>query len=500
MLLEMKNIVKVYDRVIANKDVSISLEKGEILAVVGENGAGKSTLMKILYGLERPNSGEIYIKGKKMNFRNPSDAMKQGIGMVQQHFMLFDTMTVTENIIYNNEISKGIFLDKVANREKVRELSKRYMLEVDPDKIVKDCSVGTQQRIEILKILHQNADILIFDEPSSVLTPIEVEELLNTMKRLSKMGKSIILITHKLGEVMEVADRIVVMRAGEVVAERQKEHTSIEELSYFMIGRQLTTPVIEDIEAGKEVLSVKNLSKVDASGKKLLDNINISVRGGEIVGIAGVSGNGQSELIKCITGLETDYTGKIQVCGINVTNKGVEYIRKAGLAHIPEDRYYWGSAREATLAENALMGDEDSQRFSKNGLLDFHEIREHVSRIVENYGIKISFLSQRMRELSGGNAQKLIVAREIEKKTPFLVACEPTRGIDVGAMEFIHEKLIEKRSNGDGILLISSELSEILKLSDRIYVIYEGRIEHQLINKNIDTRKLGLLMLGGKTA
>lgn len=500
MLLEMKNIVKVYDRVVANKNVSISLKEGEILAIVGENGAGKSTLMKILYGLERPNSGEIYINGKKMNFKNPSDAMKQGIGMVQQHFMLFDTMTVTENIIYNNEISKGIFLDIDANREKVRELSRRYMLEVDPDKLVKDCPVGVQQRIEILKILHQNADILIFDEPSSVLTPIEVEELLKTMKRLSKMGKSIILITHKLGEVMEVADRIVVMRAGEVVAEKPKEETSIEELSYFMIGRQTTSPVIEDIEPGQEVLSVKDLSKVDESGKKLLDNINISVKGGEIVGIAGVSGNGQSELVRCITGLDTDYTGKIEVCGINVTNKGVEYIRKAGLAHIPEDRYYWGSAKEATIAENALMGDEDSKRFSKKGLLNFREIRKHVSWIVKNYGIKINFLSQKMKELSGGNAQKLIAAREIEKKTPFLVACEPTRGIDVGAMEFIHEKLIEKRNSGDGILLISSELSEILKLSDRIYVIYEGRIDHEFINKNLDSRKLGFFMLGGKTA
>jgi len=500
LLLEMKNIVKVYDRVVANNNVSISLQEGEILAIVGENGAGKSTLMKILYGLERPDGGEIYIRGKKMNFRSPSDAMRQGLGMVQQHFMLFDTMTVTENIIYNNEISKGIFLDMDANREKVRELSKRYMLEVDPDKIVKDCSVGTQQRIEILKILHQNADILIFDEPSSVLTPIEVEELLNTMKRLSKMGKSIILITHKLGEVMEVADRIVVMRAGEVVAERRKEETSVEELSYFMIGRQLTTPAIEDVKVGNEVLSVKNLSKIDASGKKVLDNINISVRGGEIVGIAGVSGNGQSELVKCITGLDTDYTGKIHVCGADVTNKGVEYIRKAGLAHIPEDRYYWGSAKEATIAENALMGDEDSKRFSKNGLLNFQELKNHVSRIVKNYNIKVSLHSQKMKELSGGNAQKLIAAREIEKKTPFLVACEPTRGIDIGAMEFIHEKLIEKRSRGDGILLISSELSEILKLSDRIYVIFGGRIEHEFINKNLDIRKLGLLMLGGKTA
>ena len=499
MLLEMKNIIKTYDSVIANKNVSIVLKKGEVLAIVGENGAGKSTLMKILYGLEKPNSGEIYINGEKMNFRNPSDAMKQGIGMVQQHFMLFGSMTVTENIIYNNEICKGIFLDKNANREKVCELSEHYMLKVDPDETVEDCSVGMQQRIEILKILYQNADIIIFDEPSSVLTPIEVEELLKTMRQLSKMGKSIILITHKLGEVMEVADRIVVMRAGKVVAEKKKEHTSIEELSYHMIGRQISSHVIEDINPGDEVLCVKNMSMVGQSGKKVLDNVNISVRGGEIVGIAGVSGNGQSELVKCITGLETNYRGKIWVCGNDVTNKGVEDIRKAGLAHIPEDRYYWGSAKDATLAENALMGDENSQRFSKRGLLNFREIRKHVLQLVENYSIKIGFLSQKMRELSGGNAQKLIVAREIEKKTRFLVACEPTRGIDVGAMEFIHEKLIEKRSNGDGILLISSELSEILKLSDRIYVIYEGRIEHEFSNKNVDDRQLGLLMVGGKS-
>lgn len=496
-LLEMRNITKTYGRVVANDDVSLTLEKGEILAVVGENGAGKSTLMKVLYGLERPDAGEIFLNGARVQLKSPSDAMRLGIGMVQQHFMLFDPMTVSENIVFNNEISRRGFYDRKANIETVRKLCETYGLFVDPLMKVEDCPVGTQQRVEILKTLHQNAEIIIFDEPSAVLTPGEVDELLATMKKLAALGKSLILITHKLNEVMAAADRVMVMRAGKRVAERQKTATSAEELSYLMIGRQILNQEPRHMEPGAEVLSVSHLSMGSVSGKKVLDDITIHVRAGEIVGIAGVSGNGQSELVRCIAGLETEYVGAVKVCGTDVSKKNVNTVRKAGLTHIPEDRYLWGSAREATLCENALMGDEDSEKFSKHGVLNLRAIGTYADALIKKYAVKADSRTQRMQELSGGNAQKLITAREIERNRPFLIACEPTRGIDIGAMEFIHERLQKKRESGGGVLLVSSELSEILKLSDRIYVIYEGKIAHEFKRGAVNDRKLGLYMAGG---
>lgn len=498
MLLEMKNIVKKYGNVVANNKVNISLNKGEILAIVGENGAGKSTIMKILYGLEKPNSGEIFINGKKMNFNSPSDAMKQGIGMVQQHFMLFENMTVAENIVYKNEMKKGIFFDYKKNIEVVEELSNRYMLQVDPKAIVEDCPVGLQQRVEILKILYQNADIIIFDEPSAVLTPIEVEELLKTMKQLAKLGKSIIVITHKLHEVMEVADRVVVMRLGEVVAETLKKNTSVEELSYLMVGRQIVTRVIEPKDTKESLLEVKDLILHGDGEKNVLNGVNMNVKKGEIVGIAGVSGNGQSELIRCITGLEKIDGGQVVIHGNEITNKSVMDIRKAGITHIPEDRYMWGSAPEATLAENALMGYEDTEEFSKRGILNSSKIFAHASELISKFRVKADSPEQKIKELSGGNAQKLIVAREMSMETPLIIACEPTRGIDIGAIEFIHDQLVEKRNGGDSVLLVSSELSEIMSLSDRIYVIYEGEIVGEFARGSIDEKRLGLLMVGGK--
>lgn len=498
MLLEMKNIVKKYGNVVANNKINIHLNKGEILSIVGENGAGKSTIMKILYGLEKPDCGEILINGKKMNFNNPSDAMEQGIGMVQQHFMLFDSMTVAENIVYKREMKKGFLFDYKKNIEVVEELSKRYMLQVDPKAIVEDCPVGLQQRVEILKILYQNADIIIFDEPSAVLTPNEVDELLKTMKQLAKLGKSIIIITHKLHEVMEVADRVVVMKLGEVVAETLKSDTNVEELSYLMVGRQILTRVIEPKDTSDLLLEVKGLTLNGDNEKKILNNVDLHIKKGEIVGIAGVSGNGQSELIRSITGLEKFDAGKVILKDKDISNKRVMDIRKAGIAHIPEDRYMWGSAPEATLAENALMGYEDKEGFSKNGILNIKKITTHATELISRFFVKADSSSQKIKELSGGNAQKLIVAREMTMKTPLLIACEPTRGIDIGAMEFIHDQLVEKRNEGDSILLVSSELSEIMSLSDRIYVIYEGEIVGEFKRGSIDEKRLGLLMVGGK--
>ncbi len=481
MLLEMKNIVKTYGNVVANNKVNINLNKGEILAVVGENGAGKSTIMKILYGLEKPDSGEIFINGKKMKFHNPSDAMKQGIGMVQQHFMLFESMTVAENIVYKNEMKKGIFFDYKKNIQMVEELSKKYMLDVNPNAIVEDCPVGLQQRVEILKTLYQNADIIIFDEPSAVLTPIEVDELLKTMKQLAKLGKSLIIITHKLHEVMEVADRVVVMRLGQVVAEKLKKDTSVEELSYLMVGRQIANRVIPEKKT-----------------KDILNKVNLHIKKGEIVGIAGVSGNGQSELIRCITGLEKIDSGNVIINGNDITNKTVMNIREAGIAHIPEDRYMWGSAKEATLAENALMGYEDNKEFSKKGILNINKVTKHAVELISKFRVKADSHTQKIKELSGGNAQKLIVAREMSMETPLIIACEPTRGIDIGAIEFIHDQLVDKRNKGDSVLLVSSELSEIMDLSDRIYVIYDGEIVGEFKRGSIDEKELGLLMVGGK--
>jgi len=497
-ILEMRGITKRFGGVAALSSVSIDLRASEIHAIVGENGAGKSTLMKVLYGLERPDAGEIFLNDRRVSLRNPSDAMKLGIGMVQQHFMLFGPMTVTENIVYNREIARRGFYDRRANVEKVRELSSAYGLEVDPEARVEDCPVGAQQRVEILKTLYQNAGIIVFDEPSAVLTPGEVDELIETMKKLAALGKSLILITHKLNEVMAVADRVMVMRAGKLVAERMRAETSAEELSYLMIGRQVVHRELEEQQPGGEVLYVEHLTMGSVEGKRVLSDVSLRVRAGEIVGIAGVSGNGQTELVRCVTGLERDYLGTVRVAGKDVSRDRVRRVRAAGLTYIPEDRYLWGSAREATLAENALMGDEGTERFSKRGVLKLRAVGRHADGLIEKYAVKAASRRQRMKELSGGNAQKLITAREIERDFPLLVACEPTRGIDVGAMEFIHERLLEKRKNGGGVLLVSSEMTEILKLSDRIYVMYEGKIRHEFLRGSVDDRKLGLLMTGGR--
>lgn len=496
-LLEMCQITKTYQHVVANDDVSIKLYEGEILAIVGENGAGKSTLMKVLYGLVKPDSGEIQLKGERVIFNNPSEALASGIGMLQQNFMLFGPMTVAENIVYQNEPRKGIFFDQKKNYELVGELSHRYMLKVDPTDIVEHCPVGVQQRVEIIKILYQNANIIIFDEPTSVLTPLEVEELLKTMKQLSQMGKTIILITHKLREVMAVSHRVVVMRDGRVVAESKTGDTSIEELSFHMVNHQIKTRKIKPQPAGNPILDVKDLKLMDSNGAQVLKQVNVRVNSGEIVGIAGVAGNGQSELVQCITGLQDYDGGEIFIEGRNMTHANVSQIREAGLSHIPEDRIIWGSATEATLTENTLMGNEGQAPFSKNGILDLKRSREYTADLIARYEIKAGSVKQKIKELSGGNAQKLIVAREISKNAKVIVACEPTRGVDIGAMEFVHDRLLEARNRRGGVLLVSSELSEIMSLSDRIYVIFEGRINGEFSRSSVDEKTLGLLMLGG---
>ena len=368
MVFELNHITKTYDAVVANDDVSLHLNRGEILSIVGENGAGKSTIMKILYGLEKPDSGEIVVGGRTQRFNNPSDAMAVGIGMVQQHFMLFEQMTVAENIVFKNELKNGPFMDMNRTVETVRQISERYELKIDPLARISDCPVGLRQRVEILKILYQNAEIIIFDEPSAVLTPLEVEALLETIRGLARAGKSIVLITHKLQEVMAVSDRVYVMRQGRVVAERMAAETDIRELAMLMVGHPLASYEIDPPKPGETLLETKGL-RLTENGREVLSDISLHVNAGEIVGIAGVSGNGQSALIRCITGLEKSSGGRVLVCGRDVTNRSVREIRDAGLAHISEDRYVWGSAPEGTLEENALMARQDDQPFSSHGII-----------------------------------------------------------------------------------------------------------------------------------
>ena len=496
MVFEMKHITKTYDSVVANDDVSLHLNRGEILSIVGENGAGKSTIMKILYGLEKPDSGEIVVGGRTQRFNNPSDAMAVGIGMVQQHFMLFEQMTVAENIVFKNELKNGPFMDMNKTAETVRQISERYELKIDPLARIADCPVGLRQRVEILKILYQNAEIIIFDEPSAVLTPLEVEALLETIRGLARAGKSIVLITHKLQEVMAVSDRVYVMRQGRVVAERMAADTDISELAMLMVGHPLASYEIDPPKPGETLLETRGLRLME-NGREVLKDISLHVNAGEIVGIAGVSGNGQSALIRCITGLEKSTGGQVLVGGVDVTNRSVREIRDAGLAHISEDRYVWGSAPEGTLEENALMARQDDKPFSSRGIIRPRAIRDFAVRLIRDFNVKASSPTQKMRELSGGNAQKLIVAREMSLDTPVLICCEPTRGIDIGAMEAIHNRMLRRREDGTAILLVSSELTEIMSLSDRIYVIFEGRIVGEFERGSMDDRHLGLLMVGG---
>ncbi len=496
-IFEMKHIDKLYGSLPANNDVSIHLNEGEILCIVGENGAGKSTIMKILYGLEYPTDGEIFVRGKKVNFKTPSDAMAVGIGMVQQHFMLFEGMTVAENIVFKNEIHNGPFMDMKRTVAKVREISEKYGLKIDPEAKIDDCPVGLRQRVEILKILYQNADIIIFDEPSAVLTPLEVESLLETIKSLAASGKSIVLITHKLQEVMAVADRIYVMRAGKVVAERLREETDQDELAYLMVGHHPTLREIAPVETGEPLLQTEKLS-LHREGRDILKDISIHVDAGEVVGIAGVSGNGQTDFELCLTGLERPTGGNVFLQGKDVTYASVKEHRDNGMAYIAEDRYMWGSASAGTLSENSLMAKEDRSEFSTQGFRKAKNIVNYAKKLIEKFDVKAGSTDQKISELSGGNAQKLITAREIMMDTPVLICCEPTRGIDIGAMEFIHDQILARREQGNGVLLISSELSEIMTLSDRIYVLFEGQIAGEFRRGAVDEKTLGLMMLGGK--
>ncbi|MCM3601878.1 ABC transporter ATP-binding protein [Robertmurraya korlensis] len=496
--LEMKEMTKKYGDFLANDGISIQLKKGEVLAIVGENGAGKTTLMRMLYGLEQPTSGEIILNGKQAQFYGPQDAIEQGIGMVHQHFMLFSDFTVTENIVIGHEPMKNGFFNRKMAAEQVQKLSDQYKIQVDPSKKAGDCSVGEQQRIEILKVLYQGAEIIILDEPTAVLTPFEVEELLKTIRYLADQGKSIILITHKLPEVMKVADHVTVLRNGRVTGNVRKVDTSIDQLATMMVGRELQQLSERNQHNGEPLLELEAVSIKGKSSKPVLDQLSLTVHRGEIVGVAGVSGNGQSELIQAISGLISVDQGDIRLDGTKLMGKSVAFRRNVGLAHIPEDRYLWGAAKEATIEETGVMGYHNKKDFNKYSFILKSSFQEVVKTWIDRFEIKVKSLDDKSGNLSGGNLQKLIVARELGFETDFLIAAEPTRGVDIGAMEYIHEAILEKRNRGDGILLVSSELSEILLLSDRIAVMFEGKIVDVLDRQDATEERLSVLMAGGK--
>jgi general nucleoside transport system ATP-binding protein len=498
-VVEMRGITKRFPGIIANDHISFKVEKGEIHALLGENGAGKSTLMNILFGLYEPDEGEILIHGKTVQMRSPNDANQLGIGMVHQHFMLVDIFTVTENIILGGEPKNGLAIDLKRAKEKVREISEKYGLAVVPNAKISEISVGMQQRVEILKTLYRGAEILIFDEPTAVLTPQEIEELMAIMKNLVREGKSIILITHKLKEIMAISDTVTIIRRGKVIDTIQTKKTNPNELAAMMVGKEVSFEVHKQkANPGQVILAIRDVTSLDEKGLKVLDGIAFEVKSGEILGIAGVDGNGQSELIEAITGLRKVSEGKILLNGKDMTNKSPRAVIEEGLSHIPEDRHKRGLVLDFTIGENMVLETYYKPPFSKNGMLNYKEVYEYAERLIGKYDVRTPSVLTPARALSGGNQQKAIIAREMDKNPDFLIAAQPTRGVDVGAIEFIHRRLIEERDKGKAVLLISFELDEIMQVSDRIAVIYEGKILAIVNPKETTEQELGFLMAGGR--
>ncbi|MBD7983588.1 ABC transporter ATP-binding protein [Sporosarcina sp. Sa2YVA2] len=496
-VIEMLNITKKFGNFYANDNITLQLEKGEIHALLGENGAGKSTLMNVLFGLYQPEDGEIRVNGTKVNVTNPNVANDLGIGMVHQHFMLVENLTVTENIILGNEPKKmGIVNIKDAAKD-VEEISKLYGLNVDPYAKIEDISVGMQQRVEILKTLYRGANILIFDEPTASLTPQEIQELISIMKKLITEGKSIILITHKLQEIMDVSDRVTVIRKGKGIGTVVTAETNPEELATLMVGRQVTFKTEKGPSYPKEeVLHIENLVVTDNRGIEKVKGLNLSVRRGEIVGLAGIDGNGQTELIEAITGLRKSKSGSITINEIDVTGKKPREITKVGLGHIPQDRHKHGLVLEFSVGHNAALQEYYHEPYSKNGIMNYRSVSDYAQKIIKEYDVRTQGENELVRALSGGNQQKLIIGREVSRDPDFLIAALPTRGLDVGAIEFIHKRLIEQRDNGKAVFLISFELDEVMNVSDRIAVIHDGQIVDTVIPTETTEQELGLLMAG----
>ena len=501
-VIEMLNITKTFPGVVANEDVSITLHEGEILALLGENGAGKSTLMSILFGLYEPDTGTIRVNEKEVNITDPNEATKYGIGMVHQHFKLVQNFTVLENVVLGVETTVGGGVLKMDEaRKKVLELSERYNFHIDPDAKIEDISVGMQQRVEIIKMLYRDNDILIFDEPTAVLTPQEIEELLEIMRQLVIEGKSIIFITHKLKEIKEVADTVSVLRKGRYVGTRKVADVSIEDMSELMVGRKIDLSFdLGQPKLGKSVLEVRDLTlDQPIAAQKTLTNLNFDVREGEIVAIAGVDGNGQSELVHALTGLISNYTGTIKLNGEEVQDKSIRYRNTHGLSHIPEDRHKHGLILDYNLSQNLALETYFMKNFQKGGFIQFDYVNKYAKKLIDQYDVRAGQGPRTIaRSMSGGNQQKAIVAREIEKDHNLLIAVQPTRGLDVGAIEYIHSQLIKDRNDGKGVLLVSFELNEVMGISDRILVMHAGEIVAELNPKETTEQELGLYMAGAK--
>jgi len=498
-VLETKNVAKRFPGVLANDQISMYLNEGEILAILGENGAGKTTLLNIIYGLYDQDEGEIFINGEKTTINNSHDAINQGIGMVHQHFMLVPVFSVTENIILGSEVSEAGILDLNKARRKILELTDAYGLEVNPDAIVEDLPVGVQQRVEILKALFRKARILILDEPTAVLTPQEIEELFWVMRELKSKGVSIIFITHKLKEVMEIADRIMVMRRGKVVGETRPSETNKNELANMMVGREVLLRVEKELAQPEEpVFEINDLVIHKSEGRNSVDHVSLTVRAGEILGIAGVQGNGQTELVEAITGLRPVDGGTILLDGKKMPTENPRALTENGMAHIPEDRQKHGLVLSYPLTDNLILCSYYKSPFVKGLTRNNDAIEAYSEKLIEDFDIRTPSPFIPASNLSGGNQQKLIVARELSRDVKILIANQPTRGLDVGSIEYIHRTLIEMRDRGVGILLVSAELDEIMSLSDRIAVIYEGEIVATLDAKDATREELGLLMAGSK--
>ncbi|MCL2015743.1 MAG: ABC transporter ATP-binding protein [Defluviitaleaceae bacterium] len=499
-IIEMRNITKKFPGIIANDDITLGLKKGEIHALLGENGAGKSTLMSVLFGLYKAEKGEILKNGEKVNITGPSDATKLGIGMVHQHFKLVHNFTVLENIILGVETTKNGVLQMKDARQKVLELSQKYELEVDLDKEIRYITVGMQQRVEILKMLYRNNEILIFDEPTAVLTPQEIEALIATMRNMAAEGKSILFITHKLDEIKQAADRCSVLRKGKLIGTVDVAATSKEEMSEMMVGRKLSLTLTKKTpQIGETILQVKNLTQKGDSQKNKLTNITFDVKAGEILCIAGIEGNGQTDLVNAITGLTAVDSGTVAISGVNITNASIRNRGTQGMSHIPEDRHKHGLILDYNLAYNTVLQNYYKTPFQKMGFLQKGKIREYANQLVERFDIRASEGSNSIvRAMSGGNQQKIILAREIANSPKLLIAVQPTRGLDVGAIEYIHKQLLAQRDEGKAVLLISLELEEVMNISDRVLVMYEGEIVANVNPQNITFKELGLYMAGAK--
>jgi len=497
-MLELRNITKTFGDVTANNDVSIKVTKGTIHAIVGENGAGKSTIMRIAYGFYSADSGEIYVDGKKVNIRGPHDAIALGIGMVHQHFMLVDTMTVAENIVLGAETGSAVSLDLNEAGRRIRALSDELKLNIDPNAYIEDLSVGQQQRVELLKALYRNAELLILDEPTAVLSPQEVEEFFAILRRMRSQGKTIIIITHKLDEVLAISDEVTVMRDGKAVGNVKTGETNAKDLARMIVGRDVLLRVEKaDSHPGDAVLSVDSLQVPGRHGSSL-NGVSFDVHAGEIVGIAGIEGNGQTELIEALAGLAKVTGGTVSFGGKVVTNRSARELKELGIAHIPEDRHKRGLLLASDLAENSILGVHYRPPVASSaGLMDSSAINKRVGEIIQNFDVRPPNPALPAKSLSGGNQQKLIIGREFELNPKLLLVSQPTRGVDIGAIEFIHRKLIALRDSGSAVLLVSAELEEVTALADRLMVIREGKIVGEVDPKRTSVEDIGLMMTGG---